>query len=95
MTDLNIFSFLATTASYLRAVAPALPGQCPNRGKPVGYRPLKTRRAIIRQPAALASTRSKPGVLRSTAARRDAVDSPRPSSRPQRDLGHASLGALE
>ena len=90
MTDLSISSFLATTALYLRTMAPVPPGRLPNQGRRDGYRPLKTRRAISRQPAALNSTRSKPGVLRSTAASDDSLRSSRPEPR---SAGEAWLGA--
>jgi hypothetical protein len=66
MTDLSIARFLATTTVYFRSLAAVAPARLPNRGKRDGYRPLKTRRAISRQPGVSAITRSKLGVLRAT-----------------------------
>jgi hypothetical protein len=92
MTDISISRFLATTALYLRSLAPASPGSATNQGKREGYRPLKARRVPTRQAGVTASTRSQPGILRSTAASGDMVDSLRASRPLVRGTRNASFG---
>jgi hypothetical protein len=77
MTDLSIARFLATTTAYFRSLAAVAPARLPNQGKRDGYRPLKTRRAISRQPGAFSSTRRKPGVLGTTVTVGDGLDASR------------------
>jgi hypothetical protein len=92
MTDISISRFLATTALYLRSLAAVSPGSGTNQGKREGYRPLKTRRVPPRQAGFIASTRSQPGILRSTSTSGDMVDSLRASRPLLRSTRNATFG---